>query len=179
MNLKQYGKTNFEFVAIMPDEDLKQYVNNFSIDKMNGIDKNFKTADKEKDGVIVYIPKFSFDYDLKLKDDLIRLGITDAFDINLANFENMANADEKLYVSDALHKANIDFTEKGVKAAAVTAFVMATGAMLEEPKQPVEIIINKPFMFLIRDKNTKDIWFTGTVYEPNNWEKDEMEYRGY
>ena len=56
---------------------------------------------------------------------------------------------------------------------------MATGAMLEEPKQPVEIIINKPFMFLIRDKNTKDIWFTGTVYEPNNWEKDEMEYRGY
>ena len=179
MNLKQYGKTNFEFVAIMPDEDLKQYVNNFSIDKMNEIDKNFKTADKEKDGVIVYIPKFSFDYDLKLKDDLIRLGITDAFDINLANFENMANADEKLYVSDALHKANIDFTEKGVKAAAVTAFVMATGAMLEEPKQPVEIIINKPFMFLIRDKNTKDIWFTGTVYEPNNWEKDEMEYRGY
>ncbi len=179
MNLKQYGKTNFEFVAIMPDEDLKQYVNNFSIDKMNEIDKNFKTADKEKDGVIVYIPKFSFDYDLKLKDDLIRLGITDAFDMNLANFENMANADEKLYVSDALHKANIDFTEKGVKAAAVTAFVMETSAMLEEPKQPVEIIINKPFMFLIRDKNTKDIWFTGTVYEPNNWEKDEMEYRGY
>lgn len=178
MNLKQYDKANFEFVAIMPDKDLKQYVNNFSMDKINEIDKNFKTADKERDGVIVNIPKFSFDYDLKLKEDLIRLGITEAFNSDLANFGNMANldADKKLYVSDALHKANIDFTEKGVKAAAVTTFVMAIGAMREEPKHPIEIIINKPFMFLIRDKNTKEIWFVGAVYEPNNWENDKEEY---
>ena len=90
-------------------------------------------------------------------------------------------ANESLYVSDALHKANIDFTEKGVKAAAVTAFVMkANMALPVEEKHPVEININKPFMFLIRDKNTKEIWFTGTVYEPNKWEDDRAEYeKGY
>ena len=178
MDLKQYDNTKFEFVALMPDKDLKQYVDNFSLDKMNEIDKNLKTADKEKDGVIVSIPKFSFDYDLKLKEDLQNLGITDAFN-GLANFGKMAN--ESLYVSDALHKANIDFTEKGVKAAAVTAFVMkANMALPVEEKHPVEININKPFMFLIRDKNTKEVWFTGTVYEPNKWEDDRAEYeKGY
>ena len=178
MDLKQYDNTKFEFVALMPDKDLKQFVDNFNIDKMNEIDKNLRTADKEKDGVIVNIPKFSFEYDLKLKDDLQKLGITDAFN-GLANFEKMAN--ESLYVSDALHKANIDFTEKGVKAAAVTAFVMkANMAMPGEEKHPVEVNINKPFMFLIRDKNTKEIWFTGTVYEPNKWENDKVEYeKGY
>lgn len=179
MDLEQYGNTNFEFVALMPDKDLKQFVDNFSLDKMNEIDKSLKTADKEKDGVIVNIPKFSFEYDLKLKDDLQNLGIIDAFNDTQANFEKMAN--ESLYVSDALHKANIDFTEKGVKAAAVTAFVMkANMALPVEEKHPVEININKPFMFLIRDKNTKEIWFTGTVYEPNKWENDKAEYeRGY
>ena len=178
MDLEQYGNTNFEFIALMPDKDLKQYADSFSLEKMNEIDKNLKTADKEKDGVIVNIPKFSFEYDLKLKEDLQNLGITDAFN-GLANFEKMANAD--LYVSDALHKANIDFTEKGVKAAAVTAFVMkANMALPVEEKHPVEININKPFMFLIRDKNTKEVWFTGTVYEPNKWEDDRAEYeKGY
>ena len=147
---------------------------------MNEIDKSLKTADKEKDGVIVNIPKFSFEYDLKLKDDLQNLGITDAFNDTQANFEKMAN--ESLYVSDALHKANIDFTEKGVKAAAVTAFVMKNAMMMldEEEKHPVEVNINKPFMFVIRDKNTKEVWFTGTVYEPNKWEDDRAEYeKGY
>lgn len=178
MDLKQYDNTKFEFVALMPDKDLKQFVDNFSIDKMNEIDKNLRTADKEKDGVIVNIPKFSFEYDLKLKDDLQKLGITDAFN-GLANFEKMAN--ESLYVSDALHKANIDFTEKGVKAAAVTAFVMKNSmAMPGKEKHLVEVNINKPFMFLIRDKNTKEIWFTGTIYEPNKWENDKVEYeKGY
>jgi len=31
-------------------------------------------------------------------------------------------------------------------------------------------------MFVIRDKNTKDIWFTGIVYEPNKWENDRKNY---
>jgi hypothetical protein len=31
-------------------------------------------------------------------------------------------------------------------------------------------------MFIIRDKNTQDIWFTGTVYEPNKWEDEKEDY---
>ena len=83
-----------------------------------------------------------------------------------------------LYVSAALHKADIEFTEKGVKAAAVTIMEMAGGGMFPIT-HPIEIIINKPFMFIIWDKNTKDIWFTGTVYEPTSWESDRSYYSVY
>jgi len=44
----------------------------------------------------------------------------------------------------------------------------------EEEKYPINIIINKPFVFIIRDREIK---FTGTVYEPNSWENDKEKYK--
>ena len=45
-----------------------------------------------------------------------------------------------------------------------------------EKEIPIEINIDNPFVFLIRDKNTNEIWFVGTVYEPNYWEEDKGDY---
>ena len=174
MNLKEYNDTQLEFVAIMPEKNLSEYIETFTMDEFDNIIKKSKLASKTKNGVNISIPRFSFDYDLKLKKDLIKLGITDAFDSKLADFSKMS--DNYLYVSDALHKANIDFTEKGVKAAAVTVIYMFSGAILEEDK-PIEINIDKPFLYIIRDKKAGEIWFVGTVYEPNSWEEDEVNYK--
>ena len=173
MDLKEYEDTQLQFVAIMPEKKLSEYLETFTMDEFDNIIKKSKLASKTKNGVNISIPRFSFDYDLKLKKDLIKLGITDAFDSKLADFSKMS--DNYLYVSDALHKANIDFTEKGVKAAAVTVIYMFSGAILEEDK-PIEINIDKPFLYIIRDKNTGEIWFVGTVYEPNSWEEDKLNY---
>jgi len=176
MDLKDYDGTQLEFMAIMPNENLSDYINNISKEQINQIDKKLKFASDESDGVNIRIPKFKFDYDLGLKQDLKNLGIRDAFDLYRADFSNMSNTND-LFVSDAFHKADIEFTEKGVKAAAVTVIVMMTnGTMIFREKYPVNIIINKPFMFVIRDKKTKEIWFTGTVYEPNSWENDKSSY---
>ena len=94
--------------------------------------------------------------------------------------EGSTDPDKKLYVSEALHKADIEFTEEGIKAAAVTVFAMGAWAGAPDPNQrfpkPLYIPIDKPFMFIIRDKNTQDIWFTGTVYEPNKWEDEKEDY---
>ena len=174
MDLQKYDDKQLEFIAIMPNENLSEYINTFDISKLSDITKKLTKASDTKNGLKIYIPKFSFDYNLKLKDDLIKLGITDAFDKGLANFSNMSN--RELYASDALHKANIDFTEKGVKAAAVTVIVMMDKAMVMEKDKPEEVKIDKPFVFVIRDKETSEIWFVGTVYEPNSWEKDKAEY---
>ena len=174
MDLQKYNDQQLEFIAIMPNENLSEYINTFDMSKLNDITKRLTKASDTKNGLQIYIPKFSFDYNLKLKNDLINLGITDAFDRNLANFSNMSS--RELYVSDALHKANIDFTEKGVKAAAVTAIILMDKAMIMEKEKPEEVKIDKPFLFVIKDKNTDEIWFIGTVYEPNSWEKDKAEY---
>jgi len=181
MDLKEFSGTQFEFMAVMPNENLSGFVDRVSNDQINDIINKLKYASEVRDGVILEIPKFKFNYDLNLKGDLMNLGIQDAFDNYKADFSKMTTikyTDEKLYVSDALHKADIEFTEKGVKAAAVTIIRMnaPTSTGMDEPTHPLVIKINKPFMFLIRNKNTKDIWFVGTVYEPNSWENDRDEY---
>jgi len=177
MDLKDYDGVQFEFMAIMPKENLSAYVESVSKAQINDIDKKLKLASTAADGVVITIPKFKFDYELNFKKDLIDLGIKDAFNEALANFSKMADQRElPLYVSAAIHKADIEFTEKGVKAAAVTVFAMMTGSAMPRETHPVYVTIDKPFMFIIRDKNTKENWFTGTVYEPNLWENDRSDY---
>ena len=177
MNLKKYDNTQLEFMAIMPNENLSSFVENVSTEKINEIYKKQKSASSTNAGINIYIPKFSYEYDLKLKEDLQSFGVTDAFSKNLADFSKMTNSqDERLYVGKALHKAKIDFTEKGVKAAAVTVFAMLKATAVFQEEKPEEVKIDKPFMYVIKDKNTGEIWFIGTVYEPNLWEKDKADY---
>ncbi len=175
MNLQEYDNMQFEFVAIMPEENLSDYIETLTIEDVNAILENTTLASDTPYGVDISIPKFSFDYNLQLKQDLMDLGMTDAFDENLADFSNMTS--ERLYVGDALHKADIDFSEEGIRAAAVTVLTMRTTVMLPDDDQPEEIKIDKPFLYFIRDKQTNEIWFVGTVYEPNSWDEDIEEYR--
>lgn len=170
--LKKYKDIEMEYLLIMPNDDLKSYVDDFSSNKLNDITNNLSNASSIKNGVKVYIPKYSYEYDLNLKDDLNMLGMNDAFGDN-ANFSNMSK--RALKVGDMLHKAKIDLTEKGVKASGVTVIFMEEGAMLKE--KPLSISFNKPFMYLIRDKKTKDVWFVGTVYEPNSWQDEHENYK--
>jgi len=180
MDLKEYKGNQFEFMAIMPKENLSAYVENVTVEQINEIDKNLKLSIDEYDGINLRIPKFKFDYELKLKEDLDNLGIKNAFDKETADFSKMVDLvklDSNVFVSEAIHKADIEFSEKGVKAAAVTVFVMGGFAMgMQAPKRPLEVKIDKPFMFVIREKSTKDIWFAGTVYKPNSWDDDSSAY---
>jgi serine protease inhibitor len=174
MDLKQYDDIQLEFIAIMPNENLSDYIKNIKMNDMNQVIKKLKPASQANAGIEIKVPKFSFDYSLKLKQDLMSLGITDAFNSSLANFSNMADTD--FHVSDALHKADIDFSEEGVKAAAVTIFAIKDNAMIRE-EDPEEVKFDRPFMYMIRDKKTDEIWFVGTVYQPNSWEKDQVDYQ--
>lgn len=168
MDLKKYENTELEFIAVMPKENLDNYINKVTIKDIDKILDNSKLASDTDNGLKIYIPKFSFDYKLKLKEDLIKLGIKEAFDLENADFTNMTNDKTGLYVSDALHNANIDFSEKGIKASAATGMIMTVKASIDE-NSPKIIEINRPFLYLIKDKNTNEVWFVGTVYEPNLW----------
>ena len=175
MDLKEYEDTQLEFMAIMPDKNLDEYIKTVTVKQIDDIREKLTKASDTKKGIDISIPKFNFDYELKLKEDLQKMGIVDAFESGIADFSNMSEQD--LYVEEAIHKADIKFSEEGIRAAAVTVFAIdAVGAIVEE-EQPIKVNIDKPFMFLIRDKETGEIWFTGTVYEPNLWDDDKIEYQ--
>ena len=37
---------------------------------------------------------------------------------------------------------------------------------LEAPVKRIDLTFDKPYMYIIRDKATGEVWFTGTVYQP-------------
>ena len=170
--LKDYNGTQLEFMAIMPKEEkLSNYAKNITADIINKLRAKTRPLIEEAyhaDGiaqVLIDIPKFNFDYDLNLKEDLNALGIKDAFDTKKADLSGIA---DDFYVSEALHKAKIEFGEDGIKAAAVTVIAMRDSMMIEpEITYSHSMIFNHPFFFVIRDCKTGEIWFVGTVYEPD------------
>ncbi len=176
MPLKKYEDTQLEFTAIMPNENLEEYINNFTMNKFNDIKEELKPASTTQYGIEINIPKFKFEYDLKLKEDLIKMGITDAFEEDKADLTNMTYSPLGLYVDDALHKADIEFTEKGVKAAATTVIIAKDEATFITENKPIEIKFDKPFLYVITDKPNGEVWFLGTVYEPLSWEEEQQEY---
>lgn len=175
--LKSSSNTKLEFSVLMPLDDLGDYINSVSTSDIESIIDNSTPASTPEYGVKLFIPKFKFDYKLQFEDDLKAMGVREAFSEKLADFSNIASY--PLCINKAVHKANIDFSEDGIKAAAVTAFAMREGAIANyEPRpQPITIRIDHPFLFVIRDRENDAIWFTGTVYEPNSWKDDMKEYR--
>jgi len=75
MNLKKSSETQFEFMAIMPNENLSAYVENITMEQINEIDQKLIRTIDVHDPVYVDIPKFEFEYILGLKNDLKKLGI--------------------------------------------------------------------------------------------------------
>lgn len=175
MDLEENKNGQMEFLAIMPNEDLSKYISTVSAKDFENIDKNLKKASETENGVSVSIPRFSFDFELDLVKELKTLGITDAFDEKLADFSKMSSANS-MYVNDVLHKANIDFTEKGIKASAATVISLTDGITGDNENKSIELKFDRPFMYVIRDKKTNEIWFVGTVYQPNSWESNKADY---
>ena len=183
-DLKEYNGTTLQYVAIMPEENLDKYINNITAEEINKIIGNLKDINKRenfKEGVITqvvgYIPKFKFDYDLNLIKDLNDMGVKDVFDKEKANLKGIT--EENAYISQAKHKANIEFTQDGIKASAAT-FIGGSGAgemfdyLYDVPVEKIDLTFDKPYMFIIRNKETGEVWFAGTVYEPLSLE-DEVE----
>lgn len=114
--------------------------------------------------VIVSLPKFKVEAAFRLDEALKTLGMSDTFDHDRANFAGMDGNLADLFISAALHKAFIDVNEEGSEAAAATAIVMQSRAMM--PNRPPVFLADHPFLFLIREKRTGSILFMGRLSQP-------------
>ena len=111
--------------------------------------------------VALAMPRFEFASDFSLKETLAALGMPDAFSDD-ADFSGMTGQRE-LFIGDVIHKAFVSVDEAGTEAAAATAVMVEVSAL---PEQPVEVTVDRPFIFLIRDLETGAILFVGRVVDP-------------
>ena len=89
--------------------------------------------------------------------------MSDAFG-GAADFSGISNSAD-LWISAVAHKAFVSVNEEGTEAAAATGMAMLTSAPLE--KEPVTVTLDRPFIFLIRDRPTGAILFLGHVMDPS------------
>jgi serpin B len=118
-------------------------------------------SDLQPAQVALTMPKFEFDSEFSLKDTLTEMGMPIAFS-GAADFSGMTGAPD-LCISEVLHKAFVSVDEAGTEAAAATAVIVGETAA---PGQQVEVTIDRPFIFLIRDIETGAILFVGRVLNP-------------
>jgi len=144
--------------VIVPDEgNFKQFESALNAQKLNEILGNMQPA-----SVALGLPKFTFTQDFSVSSTLKTLGMSDAFDPNKADFSGMTG-NHDLFISDVIHKAFVAVDEKGTEAAAATAVMMqATSIMMTD----VNLTIDRPFIFIIRDTTSGQILFVGRVLNP-------------
>ena len=112
----------------------------------------------------VYLPKFKLTWGTQdLKDDLIAMGIKDAFQEVIADFGGIETRNA-LHISNVFHKAFVEVNEKGTEAAAATAGVLEGERGMPEPAK--EFRADHPFLFMIRENATGAILFMGRVMDP-------------
>ena len=144
-------------VIILPEDgQFEVFEEGLQAQKVNDI-----IGDLQYTEVALTMPKFEFESEFSLKDTLAQMGMPIAFS-GAADFSGMTG-NLGLAISDVLHKAFVSLDEAGTEAAAATAVIMKETAM---PDQPVEVTIDHPFVFLIRDIETGAILFVGRVLNP-------------
>jgi serpin B len=116
--------------------------------------------------VQVKLPKFKFTYGtVDLKPFLSDLGMAEAFDSVKGDFSGITG-NKDFFIQFVMHKAFVSVDEKGTEAAAATAVGLSMASVAMSPPQPILFNADHPFLFLIRDKLTRNILFIGRVADP-------------
>lgn len=152
-----YGSGKYSMLILLPNEG-------HTVNEVAGLitADNISTWTNEMNEVekTVYLPKFEFAYQNSLVDNLKALGMLDAFSTTDADFSDIT--DVFIYISDVLHKSYIKVDEEGTEAAAVTGITFEITSV--GPNQ--DFIVDHPFAFAIREKDTNAILFVGKVSNP-------------
>ncbi|HEU6448424.1 MAG TPA: serpin family protein [Verrucomicrobiae bacterium] len=123
--------------------------------------ESFLAKFSNRDGFLAF-PKFKLDYEITLNDALKAIGMKRAFSAG-ADFSAMT--EEPLFISEVKQKSFVDVNEEGTEAAAVTTVTMVASVAIRKPP-PFQMIVDRPFLFLIEDRETQTILFMGIVADP-------------
>jgi serpin B len=116
---------------------------------------------KRDAGIRLRMPKFTFRSQNALRPALSALGMPTAFS-DRADFSGISKAD-RMQIQDVVHEAFIAVDEEGTEAAAATAVLIG---VTSAPSKTVDLIIDRPFFFAIRDDASGTILFLGRVIDP-------------
>ncbi len=158
-----YVNSRYAMVLLMPRQgDLNQFVQGFDLAGYRQLMEGKKQGE-----ILLSLPKFEFEGSFSASQALKELGMSTPF-TEAADFSGIyEQGAQPLFISDVIHKAFVAVDEQGTEAAAATAVIVgATSAMPEE--DPIKMVFDHPFMFMIQDRESGLILFMGNVINPTD-----------
>ena len=149
-----YGDELFSMTIILPHQstDLDSLLNEFTPENWAAWMGYFAVQETP-----LFMPKFKTEYELKMNDVLIALGMGVAFGGG-ANFNNICEYCG-LYIDEVRHKTFVEVDEAGTEAAAVTSVSIYES-------MPMPLRLDRPFIFVIREKASGTLLFLGRIVKP-------------
>ncbi|MEH2307721.1 serpin family protein [Nostoc sp.] len=150
------GKISFYIFLPKQNSNLKAFYQNLNVANW---EKWMTQFNKQKG--FIRLPRFKTDYEVTLNDALKSLGMEEAFS-SKANFSGMG---KNFAISQVKHKTFVEVNEEGTEAAAATSVGIVATSLREEP-EPFRMIVDRPFFCVIRDNQTGNVLFMGSIIEP-------------
>jgi serpin B len=151
-----YGNSAFAMTVVLPNQgvDVNAVAVSLTQANWNTLEQSF--TEQKTD---LYLPRFKLTWERLLNDDLTSLGMGIAFEGDHANFTRMSPMGEHLYITKVKQKTFVDVDEEGTEAAAATS----VGIGLTSVPQTVIIRVDRPFIFVIRERFSGTILFMGKI----------------
>ncbi|MCG2587402.1 serpin family protein [Rhodohalobacter sulfatireducens] len=156
-----YGDSLFTMSVLMPGDPempLNQFIEE-EVTKENLVQwrSNLRVSE-----VPLELPKFEMEYEITYNDILKSMGMEKAFDEGAADFSGIADVSpQSLYISEVKHKTFVSVDEEGTEAAAVTSVGVGVTSL------PPSMIVNRPFVFIIHERESGTNLFMGKVKDPS------------
>lgn len=162
--MKYYKGGKYAFVAMLPNEGVS--VSDY-VASLDGESLHMLLSNPQYETVITAIPKFETEYEVEMSKILQAMGMTDAFDVCLADFSGLGtHTDGSIYISRVLHKTFISVGEKGTKTGAATSVEMAAGSAAPSV-EPKKVNLDRPFVYMLVDCENNMPFSIGTMMDVN------------
>ena len=151
-----YGNAAFAMTVLLPKPgtDVESFSAGLTDTTWRSLISSFSTAEVE-----LAVPKFRLEYERTMNDDLAALGMVVPFEPNVADFTRMSPLGKQLYISFVKQNTFVNVDEEGTEAAAATV----TGIRATSLGPYSVMRVDRPFLFVIRERLTGAVLFMGKV----------------
>ena len=157
-----YLNSTLSMILALPKKqlDLRAVEDKLSSDALATVIKNWTTQK-----VDLKLPQFKFSKYLDLTQTFMDAGYEDLFK-NADYSRYQSSAGKQKLLTRIIQATTIEVNESGTEAAASTAVMMAEASLKLNLGNPKKFYADQPFLFMIRNMQSGEIYFLGRVYDP-------------
>jgi serine protease inhibitor len=148
-----YGNSAFAMTVVLPNAgvDINTFAESLTGDAWETLEQSF--TEQKSD---LYLPRFKLTWNRTLNPDLKALGMGIAF-TDGADFTGMSPLGHQLEITNVIQKTFVDVNEEGTEAAAATSVGIGITSL------PPSIRVDRPFVFVIRERFSGTVLFMGKI----------------